>query len=1008
MAGIAPLFETNSVQQTQTISLMLPDPNSFDPAHVIARPLIARYANTNILLTRNNLLLTRVETSAATTLSCPVIGTLRKIALDNTVPGNATLIAEGISTLLEISPLPFFIESILRAIPGGVPVFYIGSPSIDPLLNEDETILQDRILGTGNMFYFGAVFQDRLCLEPWSWAGIIERAIIAAGEDASAWTNFINALFPLNTSRIIKVLDHVGRIHPPTQFSMTVNGQQQMVSSDADGTLDVSSTTGDAIELKWLGNPNPGELVSHPVMAMYETGESSNPDTTLILPSIFQRGHLQLLELANWFANPVEGSKMERFRSDSRVEPLIDGYKTFRLIADDMIHCAPDVPYSGDDEGRPGAHFAGWGFKEFVLDSKLLDENQKPYTYSALVQHLVDRNCDVHALVNKLFSVPGDMDDAAQANAILLTVMITDIVLVASVLGAVDTNAPGMTILMGAQLLSPLGVLLMDDLNTFIEDKMDQSAEMFPKFNEINPNLAIRSVYPSLHEDNPLAETITVPLPQPMVLTDFVVGAGTWHQKVQLFKRAEGKFDDRGNQFSVYVGGMDMNGNRLDNFGRQGPSAYHDVHSRITGPGAVDVFQAWEERYAYELRPAEREDWPDKVFSVPTIDDVTLIENPKHIVQISRTLFKPANPASDHSFSFAPEGDNTINQNILRGIREAREYIYIEDQYFIPNESTLGEAYLDALLEAADHCQRLIVVGLSVMALADVPFGHERRADISSRLLARWGNRALIGAPLRRPILQSPGRITHEGRCIVYEDINSSTDTIKIGPRARLPKSLPFWLWVNGELMMVVELADNGEIIDTHPVVTLKVLRGDIGSNGGWGATKRDHVKGCPATASQLRGIFVHAKTMMVDDIFVSIGSANINRRGLFSDGEMNVFAIPEQLKASTENPAKILRTELWAEQLGLPPSMGASLLQDPIAAFELFRRNFYGGNRFVPFSLFDFNDDPELKFSISSNLLANALMNFGMGWFVTHREQLFNTLSDPTTIDDPQPTPGP
>ena len=220
-----------------------------------------------------------------------------------------------------------------------------------------------------------------------------------------------------------------------------------------------------------------------------------------------------------------------------------------------MIHCAPDVAYPLGEESRSGAHFAGWAFKEFVLDGKLLDADQKPYTYSALVQHLIDRNCDVHALVNKLFSVPVDMDDEAQRNAILMAVMITDIVLVASVIGAVNTDAPGMTILMGAQLLAPLGVLLIDDLNTFIEDKMDQSAEMFPKFNEIKPNLAIRSAYPSLHEDNPLAETITVPLPLPIVLTNFILGAGTWHQKIQLFKRAEGKFDDQGNQFvATWVG----------------------------------------------------------------------------------------------------------------------------------------------------------------------------------------------------------------------------------------------------------------------------------------------------------------------------------------------------------------------------------------------------------------------------------------------------------------------
>ena len=63
---------------------------------------------------------------------------------------------------------------------------------------------------------------------------------------------------------------------------------------------------------------------------------------------------------------------------------------------------------------------------------------------------------------------------------------------------------------------------------------------------------------------------------------------------------------------------------------------------------------------------------------------------------------------------------------------------------------------------------------------------------------------------------------------------------------------------------------------------------------------------------------------MMIDDIFVSIGSANLNRRGFFHDGELNVFAIPEALRSAPDNPARALRTALWAEQLGLPPVMGS------------------------------------------------------------------------------------
>jgi phosphatidylserine/phosphatidylglycerophosphate/cardiolipin synthase-like enzyme len=1000
MAGILPFFETLNVQSVQAATLVLPDTEEvFD--HAMARPQVARFAD-------NPLSLSRIQTSSPTSLSCPAIATIRKIILNPAFAGNATLIGEGIIDLLEIAPLPFFIEPILRAIPGGVPIFYLGIPTINQeTFVEGDTINQNQLLGTASVFYFGTFFQDRVCLEPWGWGIIIENAIVAAGEDATPWTNFINEIYPVNNTRIIKVLDHLGHQHLPTQFSVTVNGQSQNLSSNAVGILDLTFTAGQAIELRWLGNPHPGESTALPVMALYETGDSAAPGDLLNIPATFSRAHLQLFELANWFASPNTSSKMRRFHSKSRVEPLTDGFKAFKLMAADMINCVPSAIPDPDD--MPGAHFAGWAFKEFVMDEDLLDNNGKPFTYAGLVEHLIDNNSDVRALVNKLFSVPGNLDNAAQQNAILLVVIITDIILIISFTGLVETNAPGKIVLLGAQILSPLGVLLLDDVNKMLEDAQDESAEMFPKFNKIKEHMAIRSVYPMRNEDNPLFTTISVPTPIPITITDFITGVGTWHQKFQLFKRATGKFDALGNQFIGYVGGMDVNVNRLDNFGRQGNSPYHDVHSRVTGPAVSDLFISWEERYDYERTLPSNPETLNKVFDAPIPENLLVNNDARHIVQIVRTLFRPTDPNSDQALSFARQGDISIHNNLLRGIQEAREYIYLADQYFVPNETTNGEpAYLNELLDAADHCKRLIVITPSIMPLGDLPFGHERRADIVSRLLARWGRRALIGAPLRRPILPSPGKLTHEGRCILYTATTGEDGFIKIGPKARLPKSLPFWAWINGELMLAIQLTDEGELIDGHPVVKLKVIRGAIGVNARWGATTREHPKGSPVTCSQLRGIFVHDKAMMVDDIHVYIGSGNINRRGFYSDGEIGLFTVPEQLKAAPDNPAKILRTDIWAEQLNLPPSMGAALLQDPIAAFELFRRHFYGGNRFVPLDMFDLNDDADLKFSINSNLLMNVLENIGMGWFTSVREKIYNSFVDPTTFDDPQPTPGP
>jgi phosphatidylserine/phosphatidylglycerophosphate/cardiolipin synthase-like enzyme len=1003
MPGFIPPFETTTVQSVQAVTIVLPD-NEVVLDHAMTRPGLARFANSPLALCK-------VQTSAPQQIICSAVATIRKIVLDAAFMGNATLIADDINELFEITALPFFTEQVLRSLPGGLPVFYIGIPTAaQESIEEDDLIIQGRPLGESAVFYFAALLQDRVCLEPWGWGIKLQQALTAAGEDGSIWTNFINAIYPVNNTRIIKVLDQIGEPFGVSSFTVTINGQTQNINSDADSILNLSSTAGQAIELKWLGNPKPGEAEALTVMSLYEANNSAAPRNALSLPADFIRGHLQLFELANWFCNPNTGSALQRFHTRSKVEPLTDGFKTFKLMADDMINCVPREsdpnPPNGD---KPGAHFAGWGFKEFVMDDELLDDDGKPFTYAGLVKHLVDNRSDVRALVNKLFSVPGDLDNAAQQNAILLVVILTDIVLIASITGVVETNAPGKIVLMGSQILAPLGALLLDDVNKMLEDAMDQSKEMFPKFNEIKPLIAIRSVHPCLLEDNPLFTPVTVPTPIPVTITDFINGSNTWHQKFQLFKRAASRLDPLGNRFVAYVGGMDVNGNRLDNFGRQGNSPYHDVHARVTGPAASDLFKSWQERYEYERGLPSNPDTLERIFDAPEPTDLPVNDNAKHIIQVSRTLFRPATPNAQHALPFARNGDVSIGKNLLRGIQEAKEYIYLADQYFVPNETTNGQpAYLNALLDAADHCKRLIVVSPSIMTLADIPFGHERRADVVSRLLARWGSRAIIGAPIRRPVLPSPGKLTHEGRCILYAAATGLDEFIKIGPKARLPKSLPFWIWINGELMLATQLTDEGELIDGHPVVKLKVIRGAVGVNVRWGATTRAHPKGSAVTCSQLRGIFVHDKNMIVDDVFVYIGSGNINRRGFYSDGEIGVFAVPEQLKAALDNPARMLRTDIWAEHLNLPPSMGEPLLQDPIAAFELFRRHLFGGNRLMPLSTFDLNDDADLQFSINSNLLLNALSNLGMGWFTSVRDKIYNTIVDPTTIDDPQPTPGP
>ncbi|MEO9174710.1 MAG: phospholipase D family protein, partial [Gaiellales bacterium] len=58
--------------------------------------------------------------------------------------------------------------------------------------------------------------------------------------------------------------------------------------------------------------------------------------------------------------------------------------------------------------------------------------------------------------------------------------------------------------------------------------------------------------------------------------------------------------------------------------------------------------------------------------------------------------------------------------------------------------------------------------------------------------------------------------------------------------------------------------------------------------------------------------VYVHAKVGIVDDCWLTIGSANLNEHSLFNDTEVNVVVQDEALATAT-------RVRLWAEHLALP-----------------------------------------------------------------------------------------
>jgi phosphatidylserine/phosphatidylglycerophosphate/cardiolipin synthase-like enzyme len=92
-------------------------------------------------------------------------------------------------------------------------------------------------------------------------------------------------------------------------------------------------------------------------------------------------------------------------------------------------------------------------------------------------------------------------------------------------------------------------------------------------------------------------------------------------------------------------------------------------------------------------------------------------------------------------------------------------------------------------------------------------------------------------------------------------------------------------------------------------------------------------------TGSTVDQLYVHAKIGIVDDRWLTLGSANLNAHSFFNDTEVNVHVCDPELARTT-------RLRLWSEHLGLPedeiagdPTDVVDRLWIPIARRERERR---------------------------------------------------------------------
>jgi phosphatidylserine/phosphatidylglycerophosphate/cardiolipin synthase-like enzyme len=980
---------------------------------VIARPGVARYAGRRLVFLELSL--------QGGSLRCPAQASARKVCRE----GDAL----SAPSLLELSLLPEPHRALLAALPG-LPTFYVAPIPASLTDPQDGQLVEAGLaLASGGVVQLGCIFPDHAELAPYAWLALLGEAL--AGDPAqAAW---LGQLAVYADERRCRVLDHAGFAMPvgtPLVVRRELDGgdlvAQRLVALGGDADLEQAlaaagagvpaslfdAPPGQRTAVSWPGAAPPGDTPL-PIHVLYRgagagAGERSAPGQALRLPALpagQQRLTLQLLELAAWY--PAEDVPLDddldneganprgvaRYRPGSRVVPLIDGVSALQPLAADLR--------AAHGEGM-GAHATGWAVLDFVLDRAHDDR-----TFVDLLAEIHEQGGVARVLATTFINPRNEDLDTAVLAALLLILLLYSGTTLAFLHQTLDADTAGIAV----WLATPAVIGFLQLLLSQVLDLADLLAKAFPDnaaaVDDLNARarqstahpeprkLALYAENPMRLADNPLADGMDNPL---FGLEADVDQVGVWHNKMQIVRRPPHGDEDG---YAAYLGGMDINPNRVDTPTHAGGSPYHDVHARVTGPAVIDAMRSFAERWRYDAaHPRNADDDPQPPDTSPLTALLPLPPDPApgaaagpHLARIGRTYYGPRGPAV---LPYAPAGDAGIYKTMVAAIQSARDVIYIEDQYFTPTDP-----FVEALADAAARCRRLLIL---MPSGTDQLFGDLRQQHVLAELRAAWQDRMLAGAILRRPKLAAAGRVAAKGRAYLGREALAGDDVIYLEPPARVPE-MPCWLWIDGEMMLA--RAAQTLPIDGRPMAQVEVLRGSTSGDAKWRGHRRRHQRGAPVTCSSLASIYVHAKTMMVDDLFLSIGSCNVNRRGFFCDGEINVFAIPEALAGARDNPARSARTQLWAEHLGLPPAMGATLLADPVAAFDLFWRSHLLGNRFIPISSLD------LKLSLGAQLdivpmsfftLLAALADVGTLTANGIYQRIWNLGIEPSSATDPAP----
>ncbi|XP_044497022.1 phospholipase D alpha 1-like isoform X2 [Mangifera indica] len=396
----------------------------------------------------------------------------------------------------------------------------------------------------------------------------------------------------------------------------------------------------------------------------------------------------------------------------------------------------------------------------------------------------------------------------------------------------------------------------------------------------------------------------------------------THHQKIVVVDHEMPNGDSDRRRIVSFVGGLDLCDGRYDtpfhslfrtldtahhddfhqpNFDgasitKGGPrEPWHDIHSRLEGPIAWDVLFNFEQRW-------KKQGGKDVLVHLRELGDTIIPPSPVMFPDDHETwnvqLFRSIDEGAAFGFPETPEDaaraglisgkDNTIDRSIqdayIHAIRRAKNFIYIENQYF------LGSSFAwraDGIQPEDINALHLIPKELTQKIVNKIEA--EERFTVYV-VVPMWPE----GIPESASVLAILDwqRRTME---MMYKDI---AQALRAKGLEEDPRSyLTFFCLGNREVKK------SGEYVPSEiPEPDTDYLR---------------------AQEARRFMIYVHSKMMIVDDEYIIVGSANINQRSMDGsrDSEIAMGAYqPYHLSTSVPARGQVhgFRMALWYEHLGM------------------------------------------------------------------------------------------